>query len=49
MTRRQTLEVAFHIGILVLLGVSALTAYFWIFPLGIVLEIVFWFFFVKWR
>jgi len=49
MTRKQTLETSFHIAILVLLGLGALTAYFWFFPLGAILELVFWVFFVKWE
>ncbi len=49
MDRRQTLEASFHIGILVLIGMSTVAAYFWFLPLGIILEGVFWFFFAEWQ
>ena len=40
--KKHTLQMSFHIAILVLLGVGTLTAYYWFFPLGIILEIGFW-------
>jgi len=46
--KNQTFEASFHIAILILLGAGALTAYFWLFPLGMILEIVFWFYCLEW-
>ncbi len=49
MNRKQTLEASFHIAILIALAFGAFRAYFWFFPLGFILEIVFWFFYIKWE